>query len=69
MYCISLVDAPATQSNFIAFSEDKELLKYSVQDEEQRRVFGLVMAADMPIYRRSADGAEYYIVYSGGKSL
>ena len=64
MYCISLVDAPATQSNFIAFSEDKELLKYSVQDEEQRRVFGLVMAADMPIYRRSAEGAEYYIVYS-----
>lgn len=64
MYCISLVDAPATQSNFIAFSEDKELLKYSVQDEEQRRVFGLVMAADMPIYRRTAEGAEYYIVYS-----
>ena len=64
MYCISLVDAPATQSNFIAFSEDKELLKYSIQDEEQRRIFGLIMAADMPIYRRSAEGAEYYIVYS-----
>lgn len=64
MYCISLVDAPATQSNFIAFSEDKELLKYSVQDEEQRRLFGLVMAADMPIYRKSADGYEYYIIYS-----
>lgn len=64
MYCISLVDAPATQSNFIAFSEDKELLKYSVQDEEQRRIFGLIMAADMPIYRRTAEGAEYYIIYS-----
>ncbi len=64
MYCISLVDAPATQSNFIAFSEDKELLKYSVQDEEQRRVFGLIMGADMPIYRRTAEGAEYYIIYS-----
>lgn len=64
MYCISLVDAPATQSNFIAFSEDKELLKYSVQDEEQRRIFGLIMAADMPIYRRTAEGVEYYIIYS-----
>lgn len=64
MYCISLVDAPATQSNFIAFSEDKELLKYSIQDEEQRRLFGLIMAADMPIYRRTAEGVEYYIVYS-----
>ena len=25
MYCISLVEAPATQSNFSACSEDKEL--------------------------------------------
>ena len=63
MYCISLVDAPATQSNFIAFSEDKELLKYSVQDEEQRRVFGLVMSCDTPIYRRDNSGYEYYIFY------
>ena len=27
MFCISLVEAPATESNFLAFSEDKELLK------------------------------------------
>lgn len=64
MFCISLVEAPATESNFLAFSEDKELLKYSVQDDEQRKVFGLIMAADMPIYRRSADGYEYFITYS-----
>ena len=64
MFCISLVEAPATESNFLAFSEDKELLKYSVQDDEQRKVFGLIMAADMPIYRRTADGYEYFITYS-----
>lgn len=64
MFCVSLVDEPATESNFFAFAEEKELLKYSVEDEEQRKVFGLLMAADMPIYRRSSSGYEYYIVYS-----
>lgn len=64
MFCISLVDEPATESNFIAFSKHKELITYSVQDEEQRKVFGLVMAADMPIYRIDENGREYYIIYS-----
>lgn len=64
IYCISLVDLPATESNFLAFDAQKELLKYSVQNEEQHKVFGLVMAADTPIYRRNADGYEYYITYS-----
>lgn len=64
MFCVSLVDAPATESNFLAFNKDGKLITYSVQDEEQRKVFGLVMAADMPIYRIGNGGYEYYIVYS-----
>lgn len=64
MFCVSLVDAPATQSNFVAFSEDKELIRYSIQDEEKRHILGLIMAAEMPIYRKSKEGAEYYIYYS-----
>lgn len=64
MFCVSLVDAPATESNFLAFSKEEKLITYSVQDEEQRKVFGLVMAADMPIYRIGKDGYEYYMVYS-----
>lgn len=64
MFCISLVDLPATESNFVAFAEQKELLKYNVQNEEQHKVFGLVMAADCPLYRRDASGYEYYITYS-----
>lgn len=62
MFCISLVDDPATQSMFQKFSEDKELLKFKVENEEKRIVRGLVMAADMPIYRRNGD-FEYYISY------
>lgn len=62
MFVISLVDYPATCSNFLAFS--KERLTYEIQDEEQRKVFGLVMGANLPIYRRNPDGYEYFIVYS-----
>lgn len=64
MFCVSLVDEPATESNFLAFDKDKKLIKYSIQDNEQRKVFGLIMAADMPIYRIGNGGFEYYIVYS-----
>lgn len=64
MFVISLVDSPATMSDFMAFNEDKRLMTYNVESDEKRQVFGLVMAADMPIYRRDENGFEYYITYS-----
>lgn len=65
MYLISLVDDPAVESNFLTFSkeENKETLLFSVKDEEQRIVTGLVMPANRPIIRMSKEGP-YYIVYS-----
>ena len=59
---LSFVPFPATESSFIAFDKDKEFIKFSVDNEEQRMVRGLVMEADAPIYRRSGD-IEYYIVF------
>lgn len=64
IFAISLVDWPATQSNFVYFNEDKAVQKFSIQDEEQRIVSGVVMLADTPIYRRDADGTEYYLLFS-----
>ena len=64
MFVISLVDSPATMSDFMAFNEDKRFMTYNVESDEKRQVFGLVMAADMPIYRRDDNGFEYYITYS-----
>lgn len=64
MFIISLVDSPATMSDFMAFNEEKRLMTYNVESDEKRQVFGLVMAADMPIYRRDDNGFEYYITYS-----
>ena len=60
---ISLVDEPAVMSDFLAFAEDKPLQTYRISDEEQRRVLGVVMRADFPIYRRDDDFGEYYIIY------
>jgi hypothetical protein len=63
MITISLVDAPAVEVDFLYFNEDKKPLSFAVEDEEQRKVLGVVMTADSPIYRRDDSGYEYYIVY------
>ena len=63
MLRISLVDAPAVMSDFQAFDAQKRAQMYRVEDEKQRRVLGVVMRADFPIYRRDAQNGEYYIIY------
>lgn len=59
---ISLVENPATRQDFVLFDEDK--MTFSVQDEEKRIISGVVMSADVPIYRRSPKNGEYYIVFT-----
>lgn len=63
MFRISLVDDPAVMSNFQAFDREKKQMLYSIEDEEQRKVLGVVMRADFPIYRRDREMGEYYIMY------
>lgn len=63
IFCISLVDDPAVESNWLAFKEDKETLKFSVEDEDQHIIRGVIMRCDFPIYRRTESGYEYYIEY------
>ena len=62
MKTISLVDYPAVEKNFYYFNEDKKRINFSIENEEQRKVFGLVMEADKLIYRNDY-GYEYYIYY------
>ena len=59
---ISLVDAPAVDTDFLAFAKDKQPQMYSVTDEEKHIVRGVIMRADYPIYRRDKRG-EYYVIY------
>lgn len=62
MVVVSLVDAPAVDSEFLAFNK-QELMKFSIQDEEQRMVLGVVMVPEKLIYRETADGLPFYIKY------
>lgn len=61
---VSLVDDPAVMSDFQAFAEQKEKQLYSVTDEDQHLVRGVVMRADFPIFRRSSDGYEFYMLFT-----
>lgn len=61
MVRISLVDLPAVMSNWQAFA-DKQPQRFSIADEDQRLIRGVIMRCDFPIYRRDSSG-EYYIIY------
>lgn len=62
MLRVSLVDAPAVESDFVSYAGQERPAMYAVSDEDRRRVFGVVLRADYPIYRRDEDG-EYFIVF------
>lgn len=62
MVVVSLVDDPAVEVNFLAFNK-KQPLQFKIEDEEQRKVLGVVMRPNYPMYRRN-DDFEYYIEYT-----
>ena len=61
---ISLVDDPAMESNFQFFANEEDRFKFSVQNEEQRHIFGVIIRADHPVFRISAEGFPYYVTFS-----
>lgn len=64
MFCVSLVDEPAVESNFLKFSKEKEKINFKIENEEQKLITGVIMRSNFPIYRRTQDGFEYYIIFS-----
>lgn len=64
MYAISLVDRPAVKRDFLKFADEHKMPLYCVADEERKIVRGVIMRADFPIYRRSEEMGEHYIVFS-----
>lgn len=64
VFCVSLVTDPATEINFVYFDKDKEIQKFAIEDKTEHMVSGIIMVADTPIYRRTADGYEYYMSFS-----
>lgn len=56
---VALVDNPATERNWFAFSKQ---MKFKV-DEQRRIITGALMVADLPIYRSSEKMGEFYVVF------
>lgn len=63
VYCISLVDKPAIEQDFLVFDAQEEI-KFTKVDEEKHIVYGPAMIPDMAIYRRDESGREYYVKFS-----
>ena len=62
--CMSLVDYPAVERNFMAFAKQKQMVRLAaIEEGAQRLLLGVIMRADYPIYRND-NGIEYYIVYN-----
>lgn len=62
MYCISLVDDPATMVSWQAFKEEK--MDFSVVDSDEHKVMAVVMRANFDIIRRSPTGEKYFIRFT-----
>ena len=62
MTCISMVDSPAIQTDFLCFEKEKKMA-FAVQDADKHIVTGPAIIANMPIYRYSPQLNEYYVVF------
>lgn len=58
---VSLVDRPAIQRNWNAFSDKQN---FSIASEEKRIISGAIMLADTPIFRSDITHGDYYVVFS-----
>lgn len=63
VYKISLVDAPAIESDFLLF-EENEKKRFTFSNEERHVITGAAMIPDLPIYRCDESGFEYYVQFS-----
>lgn len=64
IFATSLVEAPATESEFVFFSKSGEPQRFFFGDEEKREVVGAVVVPDKLIYRKSEDGEEFYVRFT-----
>ena len=60
---IALVDQPAIDSNWMAFSQQTEY-KFAVKDEEKRIIEGYFMVADLLIPRIGEQGEKFFVKFS-----
>lgn len=61
--CISLVEFPAIEKNYLKFSEE-ERKKLVLGREDKQIITGAAMIPDLPIYRCDETGYEYYVSFT-----
>ena len=62
---ISLVDSPAVERDFVRMaSAERRPVQFSVASEERQLLYGVIMRANFPIYRRDPELGEFFIVYT-----
>ena len=61
---ISLVDFPAVETSFLCFNAEPEKFNFKVTDDEKHIVTGIALRCNVPIYRVSPDGTEYYVLFT-----
>jgi hypothetical protein len=64
VFAISLVDAPAIESNFQYFSKDYKIEKFKTFDVEKQMVIGPVMIPNILIDRVDENGERYQVFFS-----
>lgn len=62
MVCISLVDDPAVERNFLVFEAERPVLVFK-RDDMEHCLTGVAIRANMPVFRRNGD-YEYYVRFS-----
>lgn len=63
VFNVSLVDEPAVESNFIYFNKEKKPTHFSIDNEEEHKITGVILRADYPIYRYNENIGEYYLTF------
>lgn len=64
MFAVSLVDAPAVQSDFVALAAETPAMAVHMANEEKHIVHGVIMRANYPIFRRGRAGRpDYFMLF------
>lgn len=61
---IALVDDPAIQSTFVALNSAHPVALCAIADEDKRLVYGAILRANFPMYRKDNHLGEYYVAFS-----
>lgn len=64
IFAVALVDNPAMEKKWLAFSkEEQKPMYFKVLDEEQHKVLSVLIRCDFPILRKDDDGKYFYVTF------